>query len=84
MMYRRQMHRAGDHRTIVVPTITALNPDTWEENAGAASTACFLSREISHPCIRTSRSSLISFQVASYSNFEDVSKIHRYQNIPGT
>eukprot|EP00434_Breviolum_minutum_P008961 symbB.v1.2.007895.t1/scaffold489.1/size197246/13 len=40
--FLKQMHRAGDHRTIVVPTITALNPDTWEENAGAASTACYM------------------------------------------
>jgi len=39
---QRQMHRAGDHRTMVVPTITALNPDTWEETAGASSTACCL------------------------------------------
>ena len=38
----RQMHRAGDHRTMVVPTITALNPETWEETAGASSTACCL------------------------------------------
>lgn len=27
---------------MVVPTITALNPDTWEETAGASSTACYM------------------------------------------
>lgn len=36
------MHRAGDHRTMVVPTITALDPDTWEENAGSSSHACYM------------------------------------------
>eukprot|EP00435_Cladocopium_sp_Y103_P037164 s2857_g9.t2 len=40
--FLKQMHRAGDHRTMVVPTITALNPDTWEETAGASSTACYM------------------------------------------
>ncbi|CAJ1345626.1 unnamed protein product [Effrenium voratum] len=40
--FLRQMHRAGDHRTMVVPTITALNPDTWEETAGATSQACYM------------------------------------------
>lgn len=28
---QRQMWRAGDHRTVVVPVITTLDPDTWEE-----------------------------------------------------
>mmetsp|Transcript_166364 Transcript_166364/g.534379 ORF Transcript_166364/g.534379 Transcript_166364/m.534379 type:complete len:928 (+) Transcript_166364:123-2906(+) len=41
--FLRQMKRAGDHRTVVVPTITSLDPDTWEENAYAAnSKACYM------------------------------------------
>ena len=40
--FLKQMHRAGDHRTLVVPTITALDPDTWEENAGSSSQACYM------------------------------------------
>ncbi|CAK9009238.1 unnamed protein product [Durusdinium trenchii] len=40
--FLKQMHRAGDHRTMVVPTITALNPDTWEETAGSSSHACYM------------------------------------------
>jgi glycosyltransferase involved in cell wall biosynthesis len=38
----KQMRRAGDHRTVVVPTITSLNPDTWEEESGAHSKACYI------------------------------------------
>lgn len=34
-----QMKRAGDHRTLVVPTITSLDPDTWEERGGGGSKA---------------------------------------------
>eukprot|EP00439_Symbiodinium_sp_Y106_P076391 s2490_g15.t1 len=40
--FLKQMHRAGDHRTLVVPTITALDPDTWEENAASSSQACYM------------------------------------------
>ena len=40
--FLNQMHRAGDHRTLVVPTITALDPDTWEENRGSSSQACYM------------------------------------------
>lgn len=41
--FLRQMKRAGDHRTVVVPTITALDPDTWRENEyGSQSKACYL------------------------------------------
>lgn len=41
--FLRQMKRAGDHRTVVVPTITSLDPDTWEEIPnGPVSTACYL------------------------------------------
>eukprot|EP00933_Yihiella_yeosuensis_P071975 TRINITY_DN80236_c0_g1_i1.p1 TRINITY_DN80236_c0_g1~~TRINITY_DN80236_c0_g1_i1.p1 ORF type:complete len:930 (-),score=146.27 TRINITY_DN80236_c0_g1_i1:238-3027(-) len=29
--FLKQMGRAGDHRTMVVPTITTLDPDTWQE-----------------------------------------------------
>lgn len=37
-----QMKRAGDHRTVVVPTITSLDPDTWLEIPnGPSSSACF-------------------------------------------
>ncbi|CAE8701281.1 unnamed protein product, partial [Polarella glacialis] len=35
--FLKQMHRAGDHRTMVVPTITSLDPDSWEEIPSAAS-----------------------------------------------
>lgn len=39
----RQMRRAGDHRTVVVPTITSLNPDTWEEIPnGPAGKSCYI------------------------------------------
>jgi len=37
-----QMRRAGDHRTIAVPTITSLDIDTWEEVSGAQAKACYL------------------------------------------
>lgn len=37
----RQMTRAGDHRTVVVPTITSLDPNTWQESPhGSAGRAC--------------------------------------------
>eukprot|EP00928_Gymnodinium_smaydae_P034707 TRINITY_DN24534_c0_g5_i1.p1 TRINITY_DN24534_c0_g5~~TRINITY_DN24534_c0_g5_i1.p1 ORF type:complete len:1060 (-),score=203.22 TRINITY_DN24534_c0_g5_i1:130-3252(-) len=41
--FLKQMRRAGDHRTVVVPTITSLNPDTWEEiNKGhGGGVACY-------------------------------------------
>jgi len=39
----RQMKRAGDHRTVVVPTITSLDPDTWKEIPdGANGQACYI------------------------------------------
>lgn len=38
----KQMRRGGDHRTVVVPTITSLDPDTWQEDAGAHSKACYV------------------------------------------
>ena len=34
MAFLKQMKRKHDHRTIVVPTITSLNPDTWKEIPG--------------------------------------------------
>ena len=34
MAFLKQMKRKQDHRTIVVPTITSLNPDTWKEIPG--------------------------------------------------
>ena len=34
MAFLKQMRRKQDHRTIVVPTITSLNPDTWKEIPG--------------------------------------------------
>ncbi|CAE8587049.1 unnamed protein product, partial [Polarella glacialis] len=34
--FLKQMKRKGDHRTMVVPTITSLNPDTWQEIQGSA------------------------------------------------
>jgi len=39
----KQMKRAGDHRTVVVPTITSLDPDTWQEiqQGGAAGMGCY-------------------------------------------
>mmetsp|Transcript_5663 Transcript_5663/g.13302 ORF Transcript_5663/g.13302 Transcript_5663/m.13302 type:complete len:912 (-) Transcript_5663:273-3008(-) len=41
--FLKQMKRGGDHRTVVVPTITSLDPDTWEENNYAApSKACYM------------------------------------------
>jgi glycosyltransferase involved in cell wall biosynthesis len=40
--FLKQMKRAGDHRTVVVPTITSLDPDTWKEIPnGPSSKACF-------------------------------------------
>mmetsp|Transcript_147574 Transcript_147574/g.269124 ORF Transcript_147574/g.269124 Transcript_147574/m.269124 type:complete len:932 (-) Transcript_147574:26-2821(-) len=40
---RRQMLRAGDHRTVVVPTISSLDPDTWKEIPnGPSSSACYI------------------------------------------
>lgn len=38
----RQMTRAGDHRTVVVPTITSLDPGTWEELTDSGSKACYM------------------------------------------
>lgn len=39
----RQMHEKGDHRTVVVPGIGSLDPDTWEEvNPDSAHKACYL------------------------------------------
>lgn len=39
----KQMKRAGDHRTVVVPTITSLDPDTWEEiQNGAMGKSCYV------------------------------------------
>lgn len=39
----KQMKRAGDHKTVVVPTITSLDPDTWQEiRGGPSSKACFV------------------------------------------
>jgi len=41
--FLRQMKRSGDHRTVVVPTISSLDPDTWQENKGGpVSKACYL------------------------------------------
>jgi len=41
--FLRQMKRSGDHRTVVVPYITALDPDTWQEDKnGPISKACYL------------------------------------------
>jgi len=41
--FLKQMQRKGDHRTIVVPTITSLNPDTWKELGGnAGGKTCFI------------------------------------------
>mmetsp|Transcript_73427 Transcript_73427/g.160825 ORF Transcript_73427/g.160825 Transcript_73427/m.160825 type:complete len:983 (+) Transcript_73427:116-3064(+) len=39
----KQMTRAGDHRTVVVPTITSLDPDTWTElKNGANGKVCYV------------------------------------------
>lgn len=39
----KQMKRAGDHRTVVVPTITSLDPDTWKEiDNGAQGKVCYV------------------------------------------
>lgn len=39
----KQMQRAGDHRTVVVPTITSLDPDTWKEIPnGANGKSCYV------------------------------------------
>lgn len=41
--FLRQMRRAGDHRTVVVPTITWLDPDKWVEDASKpSSSACIM------------------------------------------
>lgn len=41
--FLKQMKRAGDHRTVVVPTITSLDPDTWTEIPnGPSSSACYI------------------------------------------
>lgn len=40
--FLRQMKRAGDHRTVVVPSITSLDPDTWQQIAGGVGQACYL------------------------------------------
>ena len=41
--FLKQMRRKQDHRTIVVPTITSLNPDTWKEiPGGGGGKVCFI------------------------------------------
>jgi len=41
--FLKQMTRKSDHRTVVVPTITALDPDTWSEIPNfPQAKACFL------------------------------------------
>merc|ERR1719253_2500149 len=40
--FLKQMSRKGDHRIVVVPTITALDIETWQEMPGPASKACYL------------------------------------------
>jgi len=41
--FLRQMKRAGDHKTVVVPTITALDHKTWTEiKNGPMSKACYM------------------------------------------
>eukprot|EP00929_Paragymnodinium_shiwhaense_P108180 TRINITY_DN74505_c0_g1_i1.p1 TRINITY_DN74505_c0_g1~~TRINITY_DN74505_c0_g1_i1.p1 ORF type:complete len:930 (+),score=127.94 TRINITY_DN74505_c0_g1_i1:202-2991(+) len=41
--FLRQMKRKGDHRTVVVPTITSLNVATWQEYGGdGGGKACLL------------------------------------------
>ncbi|CAJ1353419.1 unnamed protein product [Effrenium voratum] len=41
--FLKQMRRKNDHRTIVVPTITSLNPDTWKEiPGGGGGKVCFI------------------------------------------
>ncbi|CAL1169086.1 unnamed protein product, partial [Cladocopium goreaui] len=43
MAFLKQMKRKHDHRTIVVPTITSLNPDTWKEiPGGGGGKVCFI------------------------------------------
>ncbi|CAK8992365.1 unnamed protein product [Durusdinium trenchii] len=43
MAFLKQMKRKQDHRTIVVPTITSLNPDTWKEiPGGGGGKVCFI------------------------------------------
>eukprot|EP00434_Breviolum_minutum_P001616 symbB.v1.2.001426.t1/scaffold34.1/size402451/7 len=43
MAFLKQMRRKQDHRTIVVPTITSLNPDTWKEiPGGGGGKVCFI------------------------------------------
>eukprot|EP00927_Polykrikos_kofoidii_P049687 TRINITY_DN43710_c0_g1_i1.p1 TRINITY_DN43710_c0_g1~~TRINITY_DN43710_c0_g1_i1.p1 ORF type:complete len:934 (-),score=165.54 TRINITY_DN43710_c0_g1_i1:85-2691(-) len=41
--FLKQMNRAGDHRTVVVPTITSLDLETWKElPSGPSSKACIV------------------------------------------
>lgn len=41
--FLKQMKRKQDHRTIVVPTITSLNPDTWKEiPGGGGGKVCYI------------------------------------------